>query len=111
MPSASWTTASWLPVSGVDVKTSSHVTGRRTSAPRSLVEVEVARRALLEPQAVVVGRLLEKLRRLLEHVLGLVVRGHDVAVGLRGLVGGGRRRVRRWRRLVGRRQVVRGRRG
>ena len=74
MSSASRTTASWLPVSGVEVKTSSQVTGWRTRA--LLVEVEVARRALLEPQAVVVGRLLEELRGLLEDVLagGLVGR-------------------------------------
>ena len=37
----------------------------------SLVEVEVLRRALLEPQAVVVGRVLQELRRLLEHVVAL----------------------------------------
>src|SRR3954451_18351492 len=34
-----------------------------------LVPVEVARRLLLEPQTVVLGRLLEEVRRLLEHVL------------------------------------------
>ena len=34
-----------------------------------LVPVEVARRLLLEPQAVVLGRLLEEVRRLLQHVL------------------------------------------
>src|SRR5205823_11677537 len=34
-----------------------------------LVEVEVPRRLLLEPQAVVLGRLLEEVRGLLEHVL------------------------------------------
>ena len=35
-----------------------------------LVPVEVARRRLLEPQPVVLGRLLEEVRRLLQHVLG-----------------------------------------
>src|SRR5205085_3122560 len=91
MSSASCTTASWLPVRGIDVKTSSHVTGRRT---RLLVEVEVAGRALLEPQAVVVGRLLEELGRLLEQVLASG-RG-------RGRCGG--RLVGDRRRLVGRRR-------
>src|SRR5579862_1876863 len=41
-------------------------------APREAsltVEIEVARGALLEPQSVVVGRVLEKVRRLFEHVL------------------------------------------
>src|SRR5690349_25175358 len=60
---------------------------RRSSAPgrtsvRSpeglLVPVEVARRLLLEPQAVVLRRLLEEVGRLLEHVLAL---GRLLALG------------------------------
>src|SRR5215218_6343888 len=39
------------------------------SPARLLVPVEVARRLLLEPQAVVLRRLLEEVRRLLEHVV------------------------------------------
>src|SRR3954469_16846107 len=43
--------------------------GWAPSGARLIVEVEVARRLLLEPQAVVLGRLLEEVGRLLEHVL------------------------------------------
>src|SRR4051794_32100758 len=78
-PSASWTTASWLPAIGVDVNTSSQVSG---CSPAS--EIEVARRALLEPEPVVLRGLLQELRRLLEDVLGLVV-----VLGLRLGAGGG----------------------
>src|SRR5438105_13354607 len=39
---------------------------------RSAVEIEVAGRLLLEPQAIVVRRLLEELGRLLQHVLVLL---------------------------------------
>src|SRR3954464_5724241 len=75
-----------------------------------LVPVEVARRLLLEPQAVVLGRLLEEVRRLLEHVVIAAARrlqglvgGDLVAVLLqpRILLRAGRRRVR-----VGRRRVL-----
>src|SRR3954463_3542034 len=46
-----------------------------------LVPVEVARRLLLEPQAVVLGCLLEELRRLLQHVLALLLAGaHHVGL-------------------------------
>ena len=45
--------------------------GERRSSRRSAVEVEVARRPLLEPQPVVIRRVLEELRRLLEHVFAL----------------------------------------
>ena len=38
------------------------------------VEVEVLRRTLLEPQSVVVGRVLKELRRLLEHVVVFAAR-------------------------------------
>src|SRR4051794_41475343 len=96
-PSASWTTASALPLSGVRVKTSSQVSGRPDSAG-SAVEIEVPRRALLEPQPVVLGRLLEELRGLLEDV-GLLV---ALGLLLRGARGGGdrlRRRRGRPRRL------------
>src|SRR3954470_6842722 len=58
---------------------------------RSGVEVEVARRLLLEPEAVVLRRLLEEVRRLLERVLlglrlglGLVVEAPLVGLGGRG---------------------------
>ena len=44
-------------------------TGVHTRGPGLLVEVEVPRRLLLEPEPVVLRRLLEELRRLLEHVL------------------------------------------
>src|SRR3954469_7451091 len=87
--SASWTTARPLPVSGRSVKTSSQVSGRPSTARASTVEVEVPRGTLLEPEAVVLGRLLEELRRLLQHVLGLAV-----AVG-RGRGRFGRGRLRR----------------
>ena len=43
---------------------------RWTGVGALLVPVEVARRALLEPQPVVLGRLLEEVRRVLQHVLG-----------------------------------------
>src|SRR3954469_16620550 len=65
--SASWTTAKPLPASGTSVKTSSTV--RRWAPTALLVEVEAARRLLLEPEPVVLRRLLEELRRLLEDVL------------------------------------------
>src|SRR3954453_2460619 len=73
-PSASWTTASPLPWKRSALKTSSQVKRcpaihRSAYGRRLLIEVEVARRLLLEPEAVVLGRLLEELRRLLEHVL------------------------------------------
>ena len=79
-PSASWTTARPLPASGARVKTSSQVSAALASS-----EVEVARRLLLEPEPVVLRRLLEELRRLLEHVLavGLVVGRDDVLGGRR----------------------------
>src|SRR3954451_14234511 len=41
----------------------------RTSRLERLFEVEVARRLLLEPEAVVLGRVLQELRRVLEDVL------------------------------------------
>src|SRR5437868_13131961 len=75
-----------------------------SSRPGLLPEVEVARRLLLEPEAVVLRRVLEELRGLLEHVLvfalalgadGRVLRRHRL-VRLGGLVEGGRR-LRRWR--------------
>src|SRR5690606_23120216 len=62
-------------------------------APGSVVEVEVARRALLEPEPVVLGRVLEEVRRLLEDV----VLGGSVGERLLRLVGPrlllGRRRL------------------
>src|ERR1700742_4511883 len=60
----------------------------------SAVEVEVARRLLLEPQSIVVRGVLEELRGLLQHVLVLVVALALVVerVVLGGLVAGGRRR-------------------
>jgi hypothetical protein len=42
--------------------------------PGSAVQVEVARRLLLEPEPLVLGRLLEKLGRLLEQVLVRLLR-------------------------------------
>src|SRR3954470_15758188 len=98
--SASWTTARPLPVRRSDVKTSSRVKRWRPNSCGLLVEVEVARWALLEPQPVVLRRLLEEVRRLLQQVLALLVRG-DVVRGRAALGGGGvgggelRRRVRR----------------
>src|SRR6202022_965319 len=86
----------------------------RVDAPPLLVEVEVLRRALLEPQAVVLGRLLEELGRLLEHVVvlagirrspgGLAARPRRrrlMGIRRRLLVGGGRRLLVGGRRLVG----------
>ena len=52
---------------GVALKARCLARGRVSGA--LLVPVEVARRALLEPQAVVLGRLLEEVRRLLQDVL------------------------------------------
>ena len=46
-------------------------TSGRVSGAGLLVPVEVPRRALLEPQALVLGRLLQEVGRLLEDVLGL----------------------------------------
>src|SRR4051794_30577157 len=95
--SASWTTHRPLPASGTDVKTSSHVSGRPMG---SVVEVEVARRALLEPEPIVLRRLLEELRRALEDVAVLVELGLRLRLGL-GLGIRLRRRVLH-RRLVDR---------
>src|SRR4051794_4452303 len=78
---------------------------------RSAVEVEVARRLLLEPEPVVLGRLLEEVRRLLEHVLvgllgGGLLRGRLLVVVEAPLVGpaagGGGLRGRRGDVLRGR---------
>ena len=82
--SASWTTASGLPAIAVAVKTSTQVSACARAAPPGL-EVEVARGLLLEPEPVVLRRLLEELGRLLQHVLalGLLVGRHDVASGPR----------------------------
>ena len=76
----------------------------RSAGHGSLVEVEVLRRTLLEPQAVVIGRVLQELRRLLEDVLALDLRELQVVLGrvaaewvlalCRGWVGG------RWRPVV-----------
>src|SRR5579884_2094643 len=55
------------------------------------LEVEVSRRALFEPQAIVVGRILEELGRLLQHVpllplwLSLLTRVLGLHVVLHGL--------------------------
>src|SRR3712207_6438367 len=49
-----------------------------------LVEVEVLRGLLLEPEPVVLRRLLEEVRRALELVVRLGVRRHHVAVRLGG---------------------------
>ena len=46
---------------------------RRRSGARLLVEVEVARRALLEPEPLLLGRVAQELGRLLEHVLGVAI--------------------------------------
>src|SRR3954470_11429298 len=86
--SASWMTARPLPVSGVDVKTSTHVRRRPATS-----EVEILGRLLLEPEPVVLRCLLEEVRRLLEDVLVLLVGRDDVrrlrlAQGLLQLVGG-----------------------
>src|SRR3954451_1726382 len=85
---------------------------RRCDCGASAVEVEVARGALLEPEPVVLRRLLEEVGRLLEQVLtvGLVVGRDDVGL-VRGRlrVGRGRLRGRRGRRVVARGwRVVRG---
>jgi hypothetical protein len=76
------------------------------SRPGSALEVEVLWRALLEPEPIVLGRVLEKLRRLLEHVIGLlgrlVERMFDVEFG--GLVPDVLRRrlgLGRWRGRLG----------
>src|SRR5450755_3897401 len=58
---------------------------RADAVQRSVVEVEVTRRALLKPQTIVIRRVLEELGSLLQHVL--------VALGLR--LGGMRNRVLR----------------
>src|SRR3954462_1198403 len=109
-PSASCTTASALPVSGASVKTSSQVSGRPGRAA-SAVEVEVPRRALLEPQAGGLRRLLGELGGLPEQVLALgrrlggldrllalgrrvlprQVLGHGVVLALAHGLGAGRR--------------------
>src|SRR5205807_8410182 len=95
----------------------------------SAVEIEVARRFLLEPQPVVVRRLLQELRRFLEYVvrfvlraagrlllLGGTLRRRSLFLGVGRRWGGGlsraRRRFRRRRlldrRLRGRRRSGRG---
>src|SRR4051794_13043896 len=79
--SASWTTHRPFPASGTDVKTSSHVSGRPMG---SVVEVEVARRTLLEPEPIVLRRLLEELRGALEDVAVLVL-DHGLRLGRRVL--------------------------
>ena len=63
-----------------DVHPGQRVRGRHGREPPGL-EVEVSRGLLLEPEPVVLRRLLEELGRLLQHVLalGLLVGGHDVA--------------------------------
>src|SRR4051812_29399863 len=99
--SASWTTARPLPVRRCEVKTSSSV--KRWRPTRALlVEVEVARRALLEPQPVVLRRLLQEVRRLLQQVLGVRIRGDVVARRDAGGVG----RLRRSEFAGGRRAVL-----
>src|SRR4051794_38847941 len=93
--SASWTTARPLPVRRSAVKTSSSVKRWRPNR-RSLVEVEVARRPLLEPEPVVFRRLLQEVRRLLQKVLGVLVGGDVVhrPAPLRVLGVGGRELAR-----------------
>src|SRR5690242_4165144 len=81
-PSASCTTARPLPVMGVAVKTSSQV--KRWAASRLTVPVEVARRLLLEPEPVVLRRLLQELGSLLEDVLRAGVLGRLRRRRLRG---------------------------
>src|SRR4051812_642754 len=96
IPSASCTTASALPCSRLAVNTSTTVYRhgvKDTSA--LLVEVEVARGALLEPQAVVLRRLLEEVGGLLQHVIA--------AFPVRGLV----RRIDPRRGELGRRLLAR----
>jgi hypothetical protein len=76
---------------------------RAAVSPRSAVEVEIAWRALLEPQSIVIGRLLEELGRLLQNVLVLLTGEQPFDVVFGGVVGGdgevggvrepGRRRV------------------
>src|SRR3954454_906144 len=52
------------------------------SGAPSAVEVEIARRALLEPEPIVLGRLLQELGCLLQHVLGLaLLRGAAFGLG------------------------------
>ena len=78
-------------------------------AERLAVEVEVARRALLEPEPVVIRRVLEELGRLLQHVLVdwcrlvVLVGRRRLDVELRGRIG------LLVRRLVGRAFTVLGR--
>src|SRR4051812_34055403 len=85
---------------------SSRSPGGPTGRPGgSAVEVEVARRLLLEPQPVVLRRLLQELRRLLEHVVAVARRGGRVFPRVLD-----RRRVDRDLGLVGRRLLGRGRR-
>src|SRR4051812_50077234 len=64
-------------MSAARARGSSPANGGRTPVRCLLVPVEVARRLLLEPEPVVLGRLLQELRRLLEDVLavGLVIGG------------------------------------
>src|SRR4051812_35734106 len=75
--------------------------GWASSGARLIVEVEVARRLLLEPEPVVLRRLLEEVGRLLEHVL--LARLGIRWLGLDRLGGCGPGRCRR---LVGARVVV-----
>src|SRR3954453_18463651 len=98
IPSASCTTASALPCSRLAVNTSTTVYRhgvKDTSA--LLVEVEVARGALLEPQAVVLRRLLEEVGGLLQHVFA--------AFPVRILVGLARSRQGELRRRLVRRRL------
>src|SRR4051794_41815241 len=79
--SASCTTARALPCRRLAVNTSTTVYRHVImGAGPLLVEVEVSRGALLEPQAVVLRRLLEEVGGLLQHVIA--------AFPLRGLVRG-----------------------
>ena len=76
-------------------------------SPSLAVEVEVARRPLLEPEPVVIRRVLEKLGRLLEHVVSIPLRGlRGLDVELGGLFAEmvGRIRNGRWGRDLARRR-------
>src|SRR4051794_46060 len=115
-PARAWRSARSGPAAGPVAGSSSRVTlgvgrprlrRRRRRVPGDdVLEVEVARGLLLEPEPVVLGRLLEELGGLLQHVVavGLLVGGDDVAriraLGLGVLErhrAGPAGRLRRWR--------------
>src|SRR4051794_34892265 len=81
-------------VTAADLKLFEWGSNRCPAGFRLLAEIEVARRLLLEPEAVMLGRVLEKLGCVLEDVLGWALdRAHLVFGRLFG-------RLPRWR-LIG----------